>query len=75
MSGLPLDSIVIAILIERLGGKVTITDAEMLLFDRDARLVEYRDGLADALVVEVRRPPVTVAGEVVTAGPLALTAE
>lgn len=59
---MPLDLAVVAILVERLGGKVVITDAELAAFDRRAKLVQH--GTMDGLVVEVHRPPITVAGEV-----------
>lgn len=67
---MPLDVMVVAILVERLGGKVVISDAEMASFDWRAQLVQH--GTMDGFVVEVHRPPITVPGEVLDSEPLAL---
>ena len=69
---MPLEVTVVAILVERLGGKVVISDAELAAFDRRAKLVQH--GTMDGFVVEVHRPPITVPGEVLESGPVALPA-
>ena len=62
---LPAETIILGILLERLGGRVVIEAAEMALFDRDGQLVQWHDPVTGSVTFELRRPPVTVAGEVV----------
>lgn len=63
---------VVAILVERLGGRVVISDFEQVAFDDATQLVTYRDNAALGDVIEIRKPPVVVAGEVVDGELLAL---
>lgn len=68
---LPLEWITVAFLVERLGGKVTISEAELAAFDRHGELLQY--GVPEGgIVLELRRAPFTVPGEVVE-GSRALT--
>lgn len=64
---LPLEWIAVAVMVERLGGKVTITDAELASFDRRGELLQYA-APEGGIVLELRRAPFTVAGEVVESG-------
>ena len=65
---LPLERIAIAVMAERLGGKVTITDAELAAFDRRCELLQYA-APEGGIVLELRRSPFTIAGEVVDERP------
>lgn len=70
---LPLEQIAVAVMIERLGGKVVITDADLAAFDRRGELLQYA-APEGGIVLELRRSPFTIAGEVVD-GHRALTQE
>lgn len=70
---LPLEWLAVAVMVERLGGKVTISDAELAAFDRRGELLQYAG--PEGFTLELRRTPYTVAGEVVHGEPLALTAD
>ena len=61
---LPVQQIAIAVMIERLGGKVTITDADLCAFDTKCELLQYA-APEGGIVLEVRRAPYTIPGEVV----------
>lgn len=67
---MPFDAMIVAILVERLGGRVVISDEELASFDRRGTLVQH--GTVDGFVVEIHRPPLTVSGEVVRGEVLAL---
>jgi hypothetical protein len=60
---LPLEQVAVAVMLERAGGRIVVTDADLAEFDRRCTILAYSTPVG--LVMELHRSPYTVSGEVV----------